>query len=562
MKLKDINITAALDNAKKAIDKDKTLSPSIRSIIELLMLIISMFMQKLGLNSANSSIPPALDPNRKKQQRHKLYNFTLLPENSKQHILEQGRFYLRVSEGKIVYRCCDPDGAIVDGEISQKDLPANVTIPEQNDLDKLKDIRLEVLKITQARGHTTPLKKPGGQPGHVGATLTPVTTPDEIIDLPIPSSELPPGYTDLGYVARQVVDIKISRHVTEYRAQVVTDNQGYQYTAAFPAGISRDVQYGAQLKSRVVFFSVYQMLPYQRIQEQIAEDYRIPMSAGSLANFIQEAANKLRSLNFDVIAKQQLINSDVAHADETSININGSKVWLHSFSNQQWAWLEPHEARGSKAMDDINIIPNFKGILCHDHWKPYFSYDCEHSLCNSHHIRELTWAAEKDSQHWAQQIRDFLIRANIEVKNASQDGLSSDRCEELFAEYRQIIEQGELECPEVSPKPGSKRKPKQSKSRNLLSRLKDYEKNVLMFLREVKASFTNNTGEREIRMSKVKLKVSGCFKNMPRAKDFFITKSYLQTCAKHDVPAMKSLELLFDNKLPDFIQRIEPCNTT
>jgi transposase len=141
---------------------------------------------------------------------------------------------------------------------------------------------------------------------------------------------------------------------------------------------------------------MFQLIPYERIQTHFSELFNILISVGSVYNFNRDAYQRLS--NFDRLAKYQLSQATLIHTDETSININGNRVWLHNASNDKWTYFYPHKKRGCEAMNDIGILPNFNGTLCHDHWKPYYKYDCNHSLCNAHHLRELTCAYEKDEQ--------------------------------------------------------------------------------------------------------------------------------------------------------------------
>lgn len=88
-------------------------------------------------------------------------------------------------------------------------------------------------------------RKPGGQLGHTGTTLQQVADPDEINIIPIDRSTIPPGrYRDVGHESRQVIDLNISKFVTEWQAQVLEDSQGKRYVAPFPDGVTRPVQYG------------------------------------------------------------------------------------------------------------------------------------------------------------------------------------------------------------------------------------------------------------------------------------------------------------------------------
>jgi len=251
-------------------------------------------------------------------------------------------------------------------------------------------------------------KKSGAQTGHVGKTLEKVDDPDFIEMLRFDRRSLPKGqYHQVGFETRQVFDIDISRVITEYQAQILEDEKGHRFVATFPDGVTKSVQYGNQIKAHAVYLSQFQLLPYKRIQDYFADQLRIPLSEGSLYNFNVQAFAKLA--DFEQLSKDRLAQADAAHADETGININGQRQWLHCASNLQWTHYFPHEKRGKEAMDEINILPRFKGILCHDHWKPYYRYlQMNHALCNAHHLRELTRAWEQDGMSWARDM-DLLL---------------------------------------------------------------------------------------------------------------------------------------------------------
>jgi transposase len=398
-------------------------------------------------------------------------------------------------------------------------------------------------------------KKPGGQKGHLGTTLKQVEEPDEVKVIKIDQRTLPKGitYKEVGFDKRQVFDIDISRFVTEYQAQILEDENGNRYVAEFPENISVAIQYGNALKAHAVYMSQHQLLPYKRIEEYFTDQLQIPISQGSIFNF-NKVANKHLS-GFESIVKDMLASSSRMNVDETSVNINGDRFWLHSAGNDLWTYYFPHEKRGCEAIDEMNIIPRFKGILCHDHWKPYYTYDgCLHALCNAHHLRELTRAHEQDKQEWAEKMKVLLEEFNIAVNNAggSLDKAAADKNRKR---YRELLEEAKLECPppDESKRNGKRGRLKRSKARNLLERFINYEDDVLRFMGDADVPFTNNQGENDIRMTKVQQKISGCFRSMEGAKIFCRVRGYLSTCRKHGVSSSHALEMLFEEKLPDFI---------
>lgn len=397
-------------------------------------------------------------------------------------------------------------------------------------------------------------KNRGGQPGHPGHRLEKVVEPDEIKILKIDKKQLPKGkYHESGYEARQVINIRISTIITEYRAQILKNESGQRFVAEFPFGVTRDIQYGSKVKSHSVYMSQFQLIPYNRIEDYFADQMDIALSGGSIFNFNQEAYKLLEK--FDLVAKHELIRSLIVHSDETGINVDKKRIWLHSASNRQWVYFYPHAKRGKEAMDEIGILPYFKGTLCHDHWKPYYGYSCLHALCNAHHLRELTLAADDDKQQWAADIRALLIEINAAVHDAG-GVLSSTLQLEYGQKYDAILMAGEIECPPpLPPDKPKKGRIKKSKSRNLLERLKDYREDVLRFMTVDLLPFTNNTAENDIRMTKVQQKISGCFRSIEGAYIFCRVRSYILTCQKNGVSPTEALDILFQGKLPDFIEQ-------
>jgi transposase len=199
----------------------------------------------------------------------------------------------------------------------------NSSLPPSSDPNRKKNKRTKTGKPT------------GGQHGHVGSTLQTIANPDTIAVIKVDQSTLPKGeYRDVGVETRQVFDIDISRFVTEYQAQILENEQGQRFVAPFPKGVTKAVQYGNQLKAHAVYLSQYQLLPYKRVQEYFADQLNMPLSEGSLYNFNHQAFTQLAT--FEQTTKDQLVQADVNHADETGININGKGHWLHCTSNDRW----------------------------------------------------------------------------------------------------------------------------------------------------------------------------------------------------------------------------------
>lgn len=396
-------------------------------------------------------------------------------------------------------------------------------------------------------------RKPGGQMGHNGTLLQPVPDPDKIKVIEIDRSTLPQGkYREIGFETRQVIDLDISKVVTEYRAQILMDQHCNKYVAPFPNGVTRPVQYGTGVKVNSVYMSQYQLIPYNRIEDHFLDQMQIPISAGSVYNFNQDAFARLEA--FDEWLKNKLILASLVHADETGINIGGKGYWLHNASNSDFTYFYPHCKRGGEALDEIGILPAFRGVLCHDHWKAYYKYGGSHALCNAHHLRELERALEQDKQQWAATMIALLKEINNAVHDA--DGCLAHFDSELYrTRYRDLLSEAEKECPapDESERNGRRGRLARSKARNLLERLRDFECDVLRFMVEKEVPFSNNQAENDLRMTKVQQKISGCFRSWDGAKIFCRIRSYLSTCRKQGVTASEALRLLFDGESPQFM---------
>ncbi len=346
----------------------------------------------------------------------------------------------------------------------------------------------------------------------------------------------------MGFETRQIFDVEFSVIMTEYRAEILENKNGQQFVAEFPIGVTEPAQYGDSVKAYSVYMSQFQMIPLQRVTDYCINQLNLPLSKGSVVNFNDLAAAKLHW--FEAWAKRELIQSAVINADETGINIDGKGNWLHCLSSDRATLFHVDSKRGQEAMERMWVLPMFRGILVHDHWKPYFKYECQHSLCNAHHLRELDRAFEQDGQAWAGEMIELLERINDAV-HAASGKLSENMIKNFRKEYRKLLRKADRACPASGTRA-------QSKSRNLLVRLQSFEKEVLRFMEAKEVPFTNNQGERDIRMTKVQQKISGCFRSLKGARNFALIRSYLLTCQKKGIDAADALKMLFSGKRPPF----------
>ena len=307
---------------------------------------------------------------------------------------------------------------------------SNSSIPPSQDPNRKKNENKENSgKKRKTRKDKGVKRKPGGQKGHKGTTLQQVDNPTDTEFIKIDRRTIPPGdYKDAGVEKRQVFDLDITLKIKEYQAQVLEDEDGNQYVANFPEGVTKAAQYGNTVKSQAVYMSIFQLIPLARILDYFKEQAGLLISKGSISNFKSLANKKLEEIGFKSWVTTMLIQSKLNHADETGINVNGKRIWLHSISNDKYVLYHPDTKRGQEAMDRMGVLPKYGGFLCHDHWKPYYNYtNCTHSLCNSHHLRELERAYEQDDQSWAQNMSNLLNEINDHMIDKEINILPDDK---------------------------------------------------------------------------------------------------------------------------------------
>lgn len=385
-------------------------------------------------------------------------------------------------------------------------------------------------------------RKSGGQPGHSGHTLSLVENPDHIQILPVSvcNCESEPSLADqpvLDYECRQVFELPEPKlEVTEYRAQIKRcPHCGKTVRAAFPDSITAPVQYGPRYLSLLVYLHHQQLLPANRISQLCHDLYGQPVSEALLFQASQKCYQQLEK--FENLLIHQLEQESVLHVDESGLRVEARLHWLHTAGSDRFTFYGVHQKRGHEATDHFNILPNFNGCMVHDFWKPYFTYQCQHSLCNAHLLRELKFLFEEHNQIWAGQMFDLLLemKAFTESQKIIAPQLSEQQKAPWLKRYQEILARGYADNPIINlpanePKPG---RAKKSKAQNLLNRLQNYASSVLAFLNDLRIPFTNNLAEQDIRMIKVRQKVSGCFRTLPGAKTFARIRSYLSTARKN-----------------------------
>ena len=409
-------------------------------------------------------------------------------------------------------------------------------------------------KLTSLRPHTG--RKPGGQKGHPGKTLSLTQTPDDVIvhapeqcaccGLSLAEAEAEPGER------RQVADLPPLRlFVTKHQSQRKTcPGCGTANSGAFPEGVAQPAQYGPRALALGVYLSSCQLLPYHRVAGLFADLFGASFSPGTLFAAQQTGAKHLADVLSDI--KEGLQKAAVVHFDETGLRVGGKLHWLHSAGTSDLTYYDWHEKRSKDGMNHAGVLSDFDGTAVHDRWASYFHYGCRHARCNAHHLRELTAIHEQDKQDWAALMRSHLVAIKKAVERAKEQGETKLSCLlvcQFEARYWKLRTEGfAANPPPETPLVTKRGRVKQSPARNLLLRLQAGMEQTLAFLYDFAVPFDNNLAERDVRMMKVKQKVSGGFRSSGGADAFCALRSYISTLRKQGQSVLPALEAVFLGK--------------
>lgn len=393
----------------------------------------------------------------------------------------------------------------------------------------------------------------GGQPGHPGHTLRRAGKPDRIVPHRVERcsgcGRSLAGQEPDRVERRQVHDLPEPKlEVTEHQAEVKTCPCGCLNRAAFPPEAAAPVQYGPRVRSIAVYLGEYQLLPFDRLAEIMREIFACEsFSEGTIANFKADCSRRLEPV--EAAIRDLAGAAPVAGFDETGVRATGSLHWLHTVSTQFLTWYYAHKRRGRVAMDAAGILPEYRGCAVHDFLPAYLDYDCDHAWCNGHLLRELIFLWEQQTQKWAKAMIDHLLAVKEAVDTASAAGLTalsaSDQAR-FLKEYERIVQAGYAQNPAAPPRgPKRRGRRKQSKARNLLDRFRDHSDGILAFMRDFAVPFDNNQSERDLRMMKLRQKISGTFRNFQALVNFCRTRGYVSTARKNGLGALEALQRVF-----------------
>ncbi len=404
----------------------------------------------------------------------------------------------------------------------------------------------------------------GGQRGHKGPTLMQVAEPEHVVvhgqaGCPHCQTELTDKAVQ-GHVKRQVFDIPpASIEVTEHQVEVKRcPGCGASVKGAFPSHVSQHTQNGPRLKAFACYLYSQQFIPLARIRELLTALYGHASSEPVVLTAAHQLVFRMQASLEQI--RQQLVTAPVVNFDESGMRVDGRLQWLHVASTEKLPQYHVHDKRGHIGMRVGGIWPHFKGVALHDHWRSYLKFgDCQHSFCDVHHLRELRFVVEQYEQAWAAQMERLLldIKAEVASTSALHTALPPDRLAYYATQYDALIAQGFAANPcAARTKPRPVGRPKQSPPKNLLDRLHRQKAGVMAFMYDFRIPFDNNLVERDVRMTKVQQKVSGCLRTLDGAQPFCRIRSYISTARKHGLNAIDAIYNAFLDQpfIPDTSQ--------
>ena len=394
-------------------------------------------------------------------------------------------------------------------------------------------------------------KKQGAQEGHDGVHLSVISEPDHIEDhMHSDCTGCPHRAKCLSKACiketRHEVDAVVTVDVTAHNLIEVRECllHGGVKTGSFPENIKATVQYGKNLQAMVVAFNTVGAVSINRTHEILSSVFNIPLATGTIKNMVTRCAESLKDTYERIRLKMIMLG--LIHCDETGSRVDGKTCWVHVASDQDYTYLTINQKRGQIGMDAADVLPHARGIIVHDCLGSYWKYqDVKHAICCAHLLRELNGVIENHpEQTWASRFKKLLLN----MKKVRDKALISDKDEVSYyhrhkfdMEYDAIIKTAYEENP-LPETPAKKRgRKKKSKVLNLICRLENYKESVCLFIKNLCVPFDNNQAERDLRMVKVKTKVSGCFRSEEGAQEYLTIMSYIGSARKHGINAFTAI---------------------
>lgn len=348
----------------------------------------------------------------------------------------------------------------------------------------------------------------------------------------------------------QVYDLpEMALEVWEYQRERKCCGCGSLHEATLPDGVNRGVQYGSRIKGLANYLHHYQQLPLGRSVELIQDCFGQSMSEASILACSEKLYGLLEETEENIL--EGLRSSPTVYSDETTLFVEQVKQNVHVRSNEDLTYYHLNTSRGITAHNAIGLLENYAGNMVHDCYQSYFKHEGNHVICHSHTTRELSSIWEQTNQDWAIDLAQHLLDCNWERQ---QQPLTSKEQADYIQTYKDLVAEGIALNPKQERPPDNNKRGrfKQTKAHNLAQRLFKHEDAATLFIRDIDVPFTNNQAERDLRMVKLKQKISGGFRTVLGAEIFCRIRGYISTIRKQGLNVLDALTKAFQNK-PCFI---------
>ena len=411
---------------------------------------------------------------------------------------------------------------------------SNTSLPPSTDQNKSKP-------SNTFNGREKGGRKPGGQKGHKGSTLTKAD-----IERKLNSGECIHKIKKIGsgkgsYITKYVIDLDVKEVITEIR--IYADQDG-KYP--IPSQYYSDVTYGETIKSIIVDLYSEGVMANDRISafvNSLSKD-SLGLSNGSVYHFCKAFSGKTEPYIFEL--EEELLNENVVATDATNVTVDGKQCYVRNFSVARTVVYRALKSKALSALEKQRFLEQYTGILIHDHETALYHFGTGHGECNVHIIRYLRKNSEDTKNSWSDEMIQLLCEMNNHRKRAIESGCGSFPTEiisDYENRYKMLIQKGRQE------NRTTKHKYAKSDENTLLNRMEKYQQNHLLFLHNFEVSFDDNMSERDLRKVKNREKMAGGFRKDSGHEMYCNILTMIETFKRRNMPLLESIKQVFTGTL-------------
>ncbi len=384
-------------------------------------------------------------------------------------------------------------------------------------------------------------KKIGGQKGHKGHSLTKEKVEKMIEDELVETRTI--YHESNNRNGKDVTKYRIGLEVNVYvEEHIFKHNPNTE--EKIPKEFYTDVTYDNSIKALTIELGTYNVVALDRLSDlfNVLSKGLIDISNGTLVNFLKEFSLKSKPTLDNL--ENDLLNKALMHTDETT---NDNKWYIRNYSNSETVIYKPHKNKGHKQIEEHDILTRYTGGIMHDHDTAMYKYGSNNYECNVHLGRYLEEIIQNVSEvTWPKDLKELIFKAYHDRKVLIKKGcksFSNIKTNEISAKYDEIISLAKKESKNI------KSTYYKEKALKLIRRCEKYKDNHLAYIYDFSVPFDNNPSERDLRIIKIKTKISGGFKNINSAEAYCNAISIIKTSLKRKINPFESIKDIFNNKV-------------